>query len=109
MQSSRVEVDLLGVGVGAMITMREDDTISELLHELSDARSWPERFQRDLDMGSDVEGEIEEAGKKIEALENRAKETIKKLGCVSPQTRTISQSMADMLISWYAFKDSLTP
>lgn len=91
-----------------MTTMCKDDAVNELLYELSDARAWPERFQRDLDGGSDFESEIREADEKINALENRARETIRRLGCVSPQTRAISQSMADMLINWYAFKDSLT-
>jgi hypothetical protein len=90
-----------------MITMCADDAIIQLLHELSDAKTWPERFRLTLDSGIDVTGEIKEADKRIEALEKRAKETIKKLGCVSPQTRTISQSMADMLITWYTFKDNL--
>jgi hypothetical protein len=86
-----------------------DDTISQLLHELSDAKTWPERLQLLLDNGSNVGDEIREAEKRIETIERRAKEVIKSLGCVSPQTRAISQGMADMLISWYTFKDRLGP
>ncbi len=92
-----------------MITMCADDAISQLLHELSDAKAWPERFQRALDSGSDVGGEIREAGKKVEALEKRAQETMKRLGCDCPDTRKVSQGMIDMLINWYTFEDSLGP
>jgi hypothetical protein len=84
-----------------------DDTIGRLLEELADAKVWATRFKQQLDSGSSVAEEIREADKRIEALEKRAKETMKKLGCVSPQTRMISQGMADMLIAWYSFKDSL--
>lgn len=95
--------------LGAMITMCADDSISELLNELSDAKTWPERFRQAIDSGSDVSGEINEAGKTIETLEKRAQETMKRLGCDCPDTRKISQGMADMLISWYSFVDSLSP
>jgi hypothetical protein len=87
-----------------MITMCADDSISELLNELSDAKTWPERFRQAIDSGSDVR-----AGKTIETLEKRAQETMKRLGCDCPDTRKISQGMADMLISWYSFVDSLSP
>lgn len=84
-----------------------DDTIDQLVKELAEAKAWPSRFKQAFEIGSDVGDEIREADKKIEALEKRAKETIRKLGCVSPQTREVSQGMADMLIGWYTFKDSL--
>jgi hypothetical protein len=84
-----------------------DDTTGRLLQELADAKVLPIRFKQQLDGGSDVGDEIREADKRIEALEKQAKEAMKKLGCVSPQTRMISQGMADMLIAWYSFKDSL--
>lgn len=87
--------------------MSTDDTITRLLQELSDAKGWPARFKRELDRGSDVSHEMGEAAKKIEELEKRAKEAMKRLGCVSPQTRSVYHRMADMLISWNAFKDSL--
>ena len=90
-----------------MIMMSTDDTTIRLLQELSDAKLWPARLKRELDGGSDVSHEIGEAAKKIEELERRAKEAMKSLGCVSPQTRSIYHGMADMLISWNAFKDSL--
>jgi len=84
-----------------------DDTTDEILHELAEAKTWPAGLKKALDSGSDVDDEIREADQRIEALEKRAKETIKRLGCVSPQTRMVSQGMADMLIGWYTFKDSL--
>ena len=87
--------------------MSADDTTTQLLQELSEAKAWPDRFKRQLGGGSDVSHDIIEAEMKIEELEKRAKEAMKKLGCVSPQTRTIYHGMADMLISWNAFKDSL--
>ncbi|MBW1770748.1 MAG: hypothetical protein JRE24_08825 [Deltaproteobacteria bacterium] len=89
--------------------MCADDSISELLNELSDAKMWPERFRQAIDSGSDVSGEINEAGKAIETLEKRAQETMKRLGCDCPDTRKISQGMIDMLINWYTFEDSLGP
>lgn len=87
--------------------MPTDDTTNRLLQELSDAKAWPEQFKRELDSGSDVSREIGEAAKKIEELEKRAKEAMRILGCVSPQTRLVYHGMADMLISWNDFKDSL--
>jgi hypothetical protein len=87
--------------------MCADDSISELLDELSDAKTWPEHFRQAIDSGSDVSGEINEAGKTIETLEERAQDTMKRLGCDCPDTRKISQGMANMLINWYTFEDSL--
>jgi uncharacterized protein YdcH (DUF465 family) len=87
--------------------MSTDDTTTRLLQELSDAKTWPARFKWMLDSGSDVSHDIREAEKKIEELEKRAKEAMKSLGCVSPQTRSIYHGMADMLIAWNAFKDGL--
>ncbi len=84
-----------------------DDTTTRLLQELSDAKTWPARFKREIDSGSDVSHEIREADKKIEELEKRANEALKRLGCVSPETRSVYHGMADMLINWSTFKDSL--
>ncbi len=95
------------ISIDSMITMCADDSISELLDELSDAKTWPEHFRQAIDSGSDVSGEINEAGKTIETLEERAQETMKRLGCDCPDTRKISQGMANMLINWYTFEDSL--
>lgn len=88
--------------------MSAGDATNQLLQELADAKTWPERFKREIESGSDVRDEIREADKKIEELEKRAKEVMKKLGCVRPETRKISRCMTDMLISWHTFKDSLT-
>ena len=84
-----------------------DDATSTLLKELSDAKTWPERFKQELKTGIDVSDDIQEADQKIEVLEKRAKEAMKRLGCVSPETRLIYHGMADMLINWQVFKDSL--
>jgi hypothetical protein len=84
-----------------------DDAIADVLRELAEAKVWPKRLKQALDQGSDVSEDIRKAGEKVEALEKKARDTIKRLGCVDPQTREISQHMADMLINWYAFKDSL--
>jgi hypothetical protein len=85
-----------------------DDSIVEILQELKEAKAWPSQLKHMLDGGSDVGDEIRKADEKVEALEKRAKEAIKRMGCVDPQTRMISQGMADMLITWYTFKDSLS-
>jgi hypothetical protein len=84
-----------------------DDSIDEILQELKEAKSWPSQLKHMVDEGSDMGNEIRKADERIEALEKRAKEAIRRMGCVDPQTRMISQGMADMLITWYAFKDSL--
>jgi hypothetical protein len=86
-----------------------DKAVDDIVQELAEAKAWPARLKQALDGGSDVGDEIQKVGERIEALEKQAKQTIKRLGCVDPQTRMISQGMADMLISWYAFKDSLKP
>jgi len=85
----------------------KDDSVHRLLEALSEAKTWPERFKARLEAGADVRHEISESGKRIEALEEQAKEAIKRLGCVSPQTRSVYHGMADMLINWQTFRDSL--
>ena len=87
--------------------MPTDDTVEQLLRELSDAKTWPARLRQELDRGADVSNEIRDADKKIKQLEKRAKESMKSLGCMSPQTRSIYHTMADMLINWHTFEDSL--
>ena len=87
--------------------MSTDDIVARLLEELSDAKTWPARFKGALESGADIGHEIAEADKKIEQLEQRAKDAMKRLGCVSPQTRSIHHGMADMLMEWHIFKDSL--
>ena len=87
--------------------MSTDEATDKLVEELLDAKTWPGRLKGQLEDGVDVGPEIREAEKKIEDLEERAKAAMKRLGCVSPQTRTIYHSMADMLISWHTFKDTV--
>ena len=84
-----------------------DDAVSQLLKELSEAKMWPEKYQEKLEAGADISHEIREADKKIEELEARAKKILKKLGCVSPKTRSVYNGMAGMLINWQEFKDNL--
>jgi hypothetical protein len=84
-----------------------DDETTRLLVELADAKKWPARFKRDMDGNVDLGQQLREADEKIGALEKRAKEMMKKLGCVSPETRSVYYTMADMLISWQTFKDNL--
>jgi len=86
--------------------MGTDDVTNKLLQELSDAKTWAERFKSELESGLNVDDEIKEADKKIEGLEKQAKEAMKKFGCDCPETRTISRCMTDMLIEWHMFKDS---
>lgn len=87
--------------------MSTDDPVPRLLEALAEAKTWPERFQARLEGGADIHHEISEADKRIEQLEKQAKEAMKRLGCVSPQTRMVYHGMADMLINWQTFKDSL--
>lgn len=88
-----------------------DELTNQLLRELSEARTWPEQFRAKLEKGLDISGEIGKASEEIEVLEQRAREAIrelgKELGCGHPQTRLIFKGMADMLIEWHTFKDSL--
>ncbi|OEU53482.1 MAG: hypothetical protein BA861_03910 [Desulfobacterales bacterium S3730MH5] len=90
-----------------MIMMSTDYVTTQLLQELSEAKTWPARYKQEIDRGSDLSHEIQEADKRIEELERRAKEAMKRLGCVSPETRSVYHGMADMLINWNDFKDSL--
>jgi hypothetical protein len=86
--------------------MTPADPTERLLQKLAEARTWADRFQRDLVGGYDVASQIEEADKCIQALEIESKDAMKRLGCVSPQTRTVYHAMADMLIAWQMFKDT---
>ena len=90
-----------------MTTTSTDKETEALLKELSDAKTWPTRFETLLDKGQIEESEMADAEKKIADLEVRAKAAMKRLGCVSPQTRAVYHGMADMLISWQTFKDNL--
>ena len=87
--------------------MATDAAVEELLKELAEAKALPARFKLDADRGIDVGRRIQEADDRIRQLEKRAQEAMKTLGCVSSQTRVLYHSMADMLISWHSFKDSL--
>ncbi len=89
------------------LNQRVDAATTQLLKELSDAKTWPERFKPKIDSGANVSDEIAHADKKIEELEKRAREAMKRLGCDCSDTRTIFQTMADMLINWHTFKDTL--
>ena len=82
------------------------DPTEHLLQKLAEARTWADGFQRDLDRDRTVTTEIQEADKRIQVLEMEAKDAMKRLGCVSPQTRAVYHAMADMLIAWQMFKDT---
>jgi hypothetical protein len=88
-----------------------NELTTQLVRDLSVAKTWPKQFKARLEKGLDIGSEIKEADEKIEALERRAKKAIresgKELGCGHPQTRMVFQGMADMLIEWHTFKDSL--
>jgi predicted nucleic acid-binding Zn-ribbon protein len=87
--------------------MSTEDKISRLLSELEEARKWPARFRETMDGAPDVTPQIQEADRKIESLEKRAKEAMKSLRCVNPKTKSLHRAMADMLINWQTFKDDL--
>jgi hypothetical protein len=86
--------------------MTPTDPTDHLLERLAEARTWADRFQRDLDRGVDVIAQIQAADEQIEALETKAKQALKALGCTNPQTRAVYHAMADMLIAWQIFKDT---
>jgi hypothetical protein len=89
----------------------KDHPTGELLRELAEAKVWPDQFRARLEKGQDIGKEVAEADEKIEALEKRARRAIRELGnefgCGHPRTRMVFQGMADMLIHWYDFRDSL--
>lgn len=91
--------------------MPYDDITEQLLKDLADAKTWPERFKEKLDKGTEISKEISkeisDAEKRIEILEKQARQRMKKFGCTSPATRSISLGIADMLINWYSFKDAM--
>jgi hypothetical protein len=88
-----------------------NESATQLVRELSQAKTWPEQFKERLEKGQDIGGQIKEVDEKIAALERRARKVIRELanelGCGHPQTRKVFQAMADMLIEWNIFKDSL--
>ena len=57
-----------------------DEQTSQLVAKMSEAKTWPAQLKAKLDKGLDVEDEIEERGRKVEALEKRAREVIRELG-----------------------------
>ena len=85
-----------------------NELTSQLVREMSEAKTWPEEFKARRAKGLDITSQIKEADDKIDALERRARELIKKLvselGCGHPQTRMVFQGMADMLIEWHTFR-----
>jgi polysaccharide deacetylase 2 family uncharacterized protein YibQ len=88
-----------------------NEPTTQLVRELSQAKTWPEQFKERLEKGLDNGSQIKEVDEKVEALERRARKVIRELGselgCGHPQTRSVFQAMADMLIEWNIFKDSL--
>ena len=83
------------------------DPTEHLLQKLAEARTWADGFQRDLNRDRNCNHPtIREADKRIQVLEIEAKDAMKRLGCVSPQTRAVYHAMADMLIAWQMFKDT---
>ena len=94
----------------AIMSSRNEST-TQLVRELSQAKTWPEQFKERLEKGLDIGSEIKEVDERIDALERRARKVIRELGnelgCGHPQTRKVFQAMADMLIEWNMFKDSL--
>ena len=97
--------------VNLTIMSSENESTSQLVREMLQAKTWPEQFKERLEKGLDIGSQIKEVDEKIEALERRARKVIRELanelGCGHPQTRKVFQAMADMLIEWNIFKDSL--
>ena len=57
--------------------------------------------------GLDIASEATRLKEQVDCLEKRAKEAMKKFGCVSPEMRAVYRAMADMLIAWHMFQDGL--
>jgi hypothetical protein len=81
---------------------------TQLIEELSDARRCLQRLQDKLKQRQDITDELNACDVKIEALEKKARTSIKTLGCVSSETKTLYRVMADMLIAWHTLKDKFT-
>ena len=97
--------------VNLAIMSSGNEPTTKLVRELLAAKQWPEQFKERLEKGLDIGSQIKEVDEKVEALERRARKVIRELGselgCGHPQTRSVFQAMADMLIEWNIFKDSL--
>lgn len=78
-----------------------------LLDELALAKKRSEELKTHLSKGLDVADEATRLKEQVNRLEKRAKEAMKKLGCVSAETRAVYRAMADMLIAWHTFQDGL--
>ena len=80
---------------------------NELLDALASAKKQSEELKARGAQGLDVADAMTHLEEQVNALEKRAKETMKKLGCVSPETRAVYRAMADMLIAWEMFRDGM--
>jgi len=89
-----------------LMTTAANET-NKLLNELALAKSRSDQLKTSLARGLDITDEVSPLEEKVKTLETRAKKTMKTLGCVSPETRAVYRAMADMLIAWHTFKDSL--
>ncbi len=78
-----------------------------LLDALASAKSRTEELEAEVTKGLDVADDVSRLEGQVQTLEKQARETMKDLGCVSPETRAVYQAMADMLIAWHTFHDSL--
>ena len=87
--------------------MMPTEQTDQLLLKLAEARTWDDSLQRELDEGHDVTAQIQKLDKRVQALETESKDAMKRLGCVSSQTRAVYHAMADMLMAWEMFKDTL--
>jgi hypothetical protein len=85
-----------------------ENEVQKLLKDLADAKLWPEKFESETMNRENIDQKIEASNKKIMEMEKQARQFIKKYGCTDLKSRLIYQGMADMLINWYAFIDSLT-
>jgi len=80
---------------------------NRLLDALASAKSRSEELKAQLTKGLDVADDVSSLEGQVQTLEEQARERMKELGCVSPETRAVYRAMADMLIAWHTFHDSL--
>lgn len=80
---------------------------NSLLDALASAKSRAEELKAEVAKGSDVEDDVSDLEGQVKTLDAQAREMMKELGCVSPETRAVYRAMADMLIAWHTLHDSL--
>jgi len=83
------------------------DPTNRLLDALASAKRRSDELNAQWRKGLDVADDVSSLEGEVKNLEEEAKATMKALGRVNPETRAVYRAMADMLIAWHTFHDSL--